>query len=293
MRLVCIMPARNEDWILGLTARAVLMWADELIVLNHASTDRTEEIVLEVASEHPQRVGGSYFHDGEWTEMEHRQWLLERARERGATHIATIDADEVLTGNLLPTIRSMYESLPAHATLQLPWQCVRNTIYEVHAFGVWGQAFASAGFIDEANCHWSSAERGGYQYHHRHPMGRALVPFRPVGRSQGGLLHLQFLDDRRLRAKQCLYKLQEVARWPGRQTPAQINATYDLAVYGQYTPNTAHHLAVVPREWWHPYDGLMQYLKPDAEPWQEAECKRLWAEHGAAKFAGLDLFGVV
>ena len=41
MKLICLMPARNEDWIIGLSARAALMWCDELIVMDHASTDRT------------------------------------------------------------------------------------------------------------------------------------------------------------------------------------------------------------------------------------------------------------
>jgi hypothetical protein len=36
----------------------------------------------------------------------------------------------------------------------------------------------------------------------------------------------------------------------------------------------------------------MKYLDVDAEPWQEAEVRRLVAEHGRETFAGLDLFGV-
>jgi hypothetical protein len=37
----------------------------------------------------------------------------------------------------------------------------------------------------------------------------------------------------------------------------------------------------------------MQHLHLDAEPWQEAECRKLIEQHGRAKFAGMDLFGVV
>jgi hypothetical protein len=36
----------------------------------------------------------------------------------------------------------------------------------------------------------------------------------------------------------------------------------------------------------------MKYLDVDAEPWQEAEVRRLVAEYGREKFTGLDLFGV-
>ena len=48
-----------------------------------------------------------------------------------------------------------------------------------------------------------------------------------------------------------------------------------------------------PADWWAGYEHLMQYLDVDAEPWQEAEVRWLIKEHGPAKFAGLDLFGVV
>ena len=36
MRLIAIMPCRNSDWILGLTARAALLWCDGIAILNHA-----------------------------------------------------------------------------------------------------------------------------------------------------------------------------------------------------------------------------------------------------------------
>jgi glycosyltransferase involved in cell wall biosynthesis len=51
MKIVTIMPVRNEAWCLGLTARAALMWCDELVILDHASTDRTAEIASEIAGE--------------------------------------------------------------------------------------------------------------------------------------------------------------------------------------------------------------------------------------------------
>src|SRR5512143_2936420 len=111
MKLVGLMPARNEEWIIGLSARVALMWCDELIVLNHASADRTGEIVMEVAQEHPERITVLNEAASVWQEMAHRQRLLEEARRRGASHIALIDADEVLTGNLLESVREVVGAL--------------------------------------------------------------------------------------------------------------------------------------------------------------------------------------
>jgi hypothetical protein len=43
MKLIGLMPVRGEDWILGLSARAALMWCDELVILLHSCTDRINE----------------------------------------------------------------------------------------------------------------------------------------------------------------------------------------------------------------------------------------------------------
>ncbi len=50
--------------------------------------------------------------------------------------------------------------------------------------------------------------------------------------------------------------------------------------------------AMTPAEWWAPYQEWAKHLHVDADPWQEREVRKLWAEHGAEKFQGLDLFGV-
>lgn len=291
-KLVCTMPVRNEAWVLGLSARAVLMWCDLLVVLDHRSTDTSASILEQIGRE-PEtcgRVIRMYSQDAEWEEMKHRQSMLMVARQYDATHIVMVDADEVLTGNLLPSIRALVEDTPKGQTLQIPWRCLRGGVQKYHYDGTWGTARVSVAFADEKRCCWQT--RDGYDFHHRHPMGRpASFSF---GGITGGLMHLQFASDRRLRAKQALYKMLEVIRWPGRQTVEQINRMYNLAVYGFEQPqSTCGSLSVVPGSWWAPYAHLAPRLHLDADPWQEAECQRLYSEHGAAKFAGLDLFGVI
>jgi hypothetical protein len=283
MKLVCTMPVRNEDWILGLSARAVLMWCDELIILDHCSTDRSRRIEMEIAKEFPSRVTVLSDDIPEWQEMRHRQALLDEARLREATHIVMVDADEVLTGNLLGSIREHVRMAPRGTTMQLPWQCLRGSIQEVHADGVWGAATVCMAFLDEDCCYW--AARAGYDFHHRQPMGRPFVPFCPVGRQAGGLMHLQFVSDRRLRAKQYLYQLTERLRWPGREPVEAVRKRYSLAVYDGKA------MAPAPAAWWTPYKGLLGQLHADAEPWQEAECARIVAAHPGIA-AGLDSFGV-
>lgn len=286
-KIVAILPVRSEAWCIGLTLRALLMWVDEAVIAFHNCTDESAGIVCDIKQESDKSVLMYWENSQDWQEMAQRDRLLNHARARGATHVVIIDADEVVSGNLLLSIRRMVEETPRGSVLQLPWVQLKGSTQTYIASGMWSQQCASAAFPDDPAYHW--AARNGYDHHHRHPMGKPLNFHMSLGRDvrKGGCLHLQMASDKRLRAKQSLYVMQETLRWPGRSTPAQLNAMYGPTAYA---PGAT--LAPVPAEWWAPYEPLMKYLDVDAEPWQLAECRRLWREHGPEKFAGLDLFGV-
>lgn len=290
MHIIGLMLARNEDWIIGLSARAALEWCNSLLIFNHASTDRTAEIVCELANEYPLRVRVLYDPDPVWKEMQFRNEMLREAREWKGPHqrICVIDADEVLSGNLLgDPIQEAFKTLEPAQSLEPPWPGIRGDIYTYHANGVWGTNWVSLGFLDQPHYHWTAQK--GYDFHHRRPMGAAMSPVRPWKQGEGGIMHLQFVNDRRLRAKQAAYKMQEVLRWPAREPVSTVDKRYNPAVYG--TPGDI--MGEVPESWWTPYLKWMPYLNVDSEPWQEKQCKQWMAEYGKERFKGLDLFGVV
>jgi hypothetical protein len=294
MRLIGMMCCRNEDWVLELSARAALMWCDEIVILNHASTDQTEKIILKLIIEFGYRVWAQRV-EGDWKEMQHRQQLLESARwnkpmgSGNATHMAIIDADEVLTGNLLGSIRTHIESMPRGWILQLPGYNLRGSLDRYHANGIWGQRWFSTAFKDDACLGWS-----GDRFHQREPGGGIVRQSRPIMQGQGGIMHLWGASERRLRAKHALYKMTETLRWPAKSR-AEINTLYNLAFIPsanrEFDQNWRY--AEVPAEWWEPYADLRSSVKLDSIPWQEEMCRTLHMEHGAERFSGLDLFGVV
>jgi len=308
-KITAIMPCRNSAWCIGATARALLAWVDTLIVLNHASTDETGPMLAAIADEYePGRLAIIEEPAPAWEEMNHRHRLLEAARASGATRIVTVDDDEILTSNLLPRIREMVLACPPGHIMQLPWIQLRGSLDSFITGGQWASQDVSIAFVDEPVLGWWA--RKGYHHHHRHPMGKQLVPYQPLGpaflgSAQGGLMHMQMVSDRRLRAKQALYVMQETVRWPGRMTAAQLNAMYGPTVYsGGYAVDVTTHssgtkfipanprLGQTPPEWLDFYNLIVPFIREDAEPWQEGECKRLVDLHGIETFAGLDLFGV-
>lgn len=310
MKLVGVMPVRNEAWVLGLSARVALKWVDELLILLHACTDDSQAIIEQIGRENPGRMWMRTVEGDKWDEMQHRQMLLDRAREIDATHIAIIDADEVLTGNLIDYVKhgGMVANVPPGSCLQLPGYNLRarkwdgagepyiSSLERYHGNGVWGKRWFSVAFVDDPRLSWS-----GDKFHSREPLypehRRAqLKPYQPVAQGQGGVMHLWGASERRLIAKHALYKLTERLRFPDRPVE-HIDKMYSWAIKGDPTspswgtPDTWTYEAV-PNNWWDAHADLLKYLDVDAEPWQEAEIIRILKEHGPRKFQGLDLFGL-
>lgn len=282
MNLVAIMPARNEGWVIGLSARAVLMWCDSLVVLDHASTDDTSAVIDAVSHEHPGRVFVIRESSPEWKEMHHRQSLLEYARMIGGTHIAPVDADEILSANLIDGIRGRIEALAPGTFCGIPMKNLHRSINRYRAdnsaFG--SQAGTMLAFADAPHLAWQP--RNGYDHHQRSPHGSRMGQ---MIRCEGGLLHLQFASWRRLLAKHAAYKCMERVKYP-QKSLHQIDETYSLA------PNeNGLRLAEVPAEWWSRYAPLMQHLDLDREPWHAAEVRRLIADYGRNHFEPMNLFG--
>lgn len=286
MKSVAILPVRNEAWCLGLTLRALLMWVDEAVVLLHACTDDSEEIAAYANEESGGRV--SLFCDDlpAWNEMDQRQSLLDTARAHSATHIVILDADELLTGNLLDTARQLSERPKGSSILRLPGYNLRNGIHQYHASGVWAHRWFSVAFADDPRLHWT-----GDCFHQREPLGMTLNAWQPVRQGDGGVMHLWGASERRLRAKHCWYRITERLRWPSKPS-SEIEQTYRPATHGDWRGRSeTWTFAPVPDSWWTPYAHLMRYLDLDAAPWQEAEIERAIAAHGRERFKGLDLLG--
>lgn len=278
------MPARSEDWVIGLSARVALKWCDAIVILNHASMDNTADIIDGIVFDYPGRVTVLEELNPKWDEMAHRQRMLDAARAEGATHIAIVDADEILTGNILNRIQLGIKMLAPGQVMQLPLYNLRHGIDQYHSNGVWGNRFASVCFMDRPDLHWS-----GDKLHHREPMAAGPLRLTKMqSHGDSGVMHLWGASERRLLAKHRKYKMIERVRWPHKRI-AEIERMYNMAVYGQ-PADPPWKFAPVPQAWWDPYRDLMPWLTLAAEPHQERECEALLAEHGADYFSGLDLF---
>ena len=290
MNLIGLMLVRNEDWILGLSARAALDWCDGLVIFDHASTDRTPDIIYELMQQNPGRIYAIGSNDAsKWNEMEHRQATLEVGRRAGGDHFAIIDADEVLTHNLQKVVRSTISGLGPAKILDMPMlACWKSLDHYRNDSSVWSRSIVSLGFKDAPGIHWK-AEDDGYQHHSRVPRGQKWsrhTPYRTL--SHGGVMHLQFSNWRRCRAKQYWYRMVEAVRWPGRESSKEINDRYNMAL-----DESGIKLVPCRKEWWDGYIDYVGHVDMDSEPWHEKEIIRLWKENDMSLFDGIEIPGEV
>lgn len=289
MKVVGLITARNEDWILGLTLRAATFIVEEMIVLDHASTDRTRAIIQEVAQEFPGRIHYRRREDPVWREASIRQGLLEEGRLLGGTHFWVIDADELLTGNLLPEIHSILSSLDAGDYITLPWFPMWRSLdrYRRDRNEYWCGNRTAYGFRDHPSVRYEPrGKRPGYDIHTRAPIVPGQKRELCLKDPHHGVMHFVAAGWARLLAKAAWYKMIETVRFAD-VSAQRLNATYDRDL-------DETDLITVPVElaWWAPYLRWREYVQLDRPSWYEWDCQRMWREFGPEKFAGLNLWGV-
>jgi hypothetical protein len=284
MRLIALMLVRNEDWIIEASLDAALRWCDGAAMLLDRCTDDTAAVMHDLLMHRKKPVLVRRIDiDGQWNEMDLRQGNLTDGRSMGGTHFAIVDADEILTHNYLGDVRGWFEGLKAGQILDAPMVASWDTPFN-HLVGdpVWSTAWLTLGFKDApALTHRPAVD--GYQHHNRPPYGWTGRVRQGV-RDNGGVMHLQFTNQRRLRAKHVLYRMVDHLRWPGRETVEKLNWKYDQAL----SPKGV--LRVTPKEWWGDYRSERIKFE-NSVPYQEAEIRRLLIEHGREAFIGLDLKG--
>lgn len=279
MRLIALCPVRGDAWSLAASARAALRWCDDLIVSENA---RWADPATTAAVPCDPRVTRITHDAAAWDEADIRLNMLEVGRRMGGTHFALVDADELLTANLVPRVRDMADALAPGAGLRLPWLHLWRSLdrHRVDPSPFGRYAATSVLFRDHPRLTYRHCA-DGYQIHMRAPAG---VEFTEIADRDAGLMHMQHVVWRRVVAKQAMYRMVEHLRWGGTRPAAETNQRYRPA-----TDEAGLKLDDVPPAWWQGQEGIRELIDLTAEPWQENEVRRLLAEYGPGQFAGLDL----
>lgn len=283
MKLIGLMLARNEEWVINASLEAALRWCDGVaLMLDRCEDPDAHALVLR--NSHKPHIVSSAGANSVWNEMDVRQANLEDGRKLGGTHFAIIDADEILTHNRLPLVREEFACLDYGNTLEVPMIAVWNDLQHHRVDDpTWSNAWLTLGFKDAPYLSWKPAA-DGYHHHNRPPHGHTGRV--KLGHHQfGGVFHLQWANQRRLLAKHVLYRMVDHLRWPGRESVEELNFKYDQSL------KPRGRLIDVPAEWWGNY--RTEDINLHDVPYQEQEIQKMFNVHGMRAFAGLDLKGFV
>ncbi len=167
-RLSVLMITRNEERMLGTVLESV-RWADEIVIIDSGSSDRTEEIA---------RGYTEHFHRSTYEgHGRQRQKSLDASRGEWLLYL---DADEVVTPRLADSIRAAVASPTKHAGFRM----------ELHTYFM-GQWFGTKGWRKE----WKTRlfRRGAGEFEAK-PIHEGAIVRGSIGTLEGVLLHYPYRD---------------------------------------------------------------------------------------------------
>jgi glycosyltransferase involved in cell wall biosynthesis len=275
MKIIALMPAKNEEWILRTTLPQLSRFADEILVMDGHSTDGTKTVV-------EQSAGIVYEQPG--TDIQYsawRQFLLARGRERGGTHFIWLDADEAFTTTFLPTFRSRLEQLKPGQKLVLDWLCLWKDPRQLRSDGsVYSVLPKDFVFCDDGTSGFNPATL----HEGRTPASNDPSRWIRIPREEGAVLHFQFVDFDRFQIKQAFMRCRE---WVMHTSAAwEINEKYAITL-----DDPEARCVPVPDAWLEGLSGLDE-LKNHGLGWYERGVLDFFDRHGAEFFEPLEIWHI-
>lgn len=158
-KIVGLMAVRNEAQIIANSLQALALYADEIIVLDDASTDNTVAVIRSLQT---QCCIAQIIEKESWYRDEpgDRNKLLAAGRAVGGTHFIMIDADEIFTANLLENnlLKNKILALKPGDKMTVTWiNLWRSPDAYRYDSSVWSEGAADAIFCDDGQCSYDSA----------------------------------------------------------------------------------------------------------------------------------------
>jgi glycosyltransferase involved in cell wall biosynthesis len=241
MKIITLLPFKNEEWILPTFLSNVKPISDEIIALDDNSTDNSANILRDSGA-----IVLNFDYKGkpnEWgASKKNRDVLLEKGRELGGTHFIMLDADETFTNNFLPHAKNIISQLKPGQKLAMQWLALWKSYNHFrHDETPWSNNWKDFIVCDSPNLTYS------WDGISTHSIGRTpgdnTNTWLKLPLNYGGVLHYQFSCWNTFQLKQCWYKCCElVAR--GKEHSSSINSTYTITMM-----DTNVGLQKIPDDW--------------------------------------------
>lgn len=257
MKIIGLLPFKNEEWILPTYLSNVQPICDEIIAIDDNSTDNSRQI-MEDAGVIVRDYKNTENLKGGWSCGLIRQHLFNYARESGGTHFVCLDADETFTSNFVPIARDIISQLEPGEKAQMQWLSLwKSCTHYRNDNTVWSNNFKDFIVCDHPSLTYE------YQYMCE---GRTIGwhsedTIRRLEVEHGAVLHYQFAYFNNFLLKQAWCQVGELVQ-KGHSALNEINSKYSIC----YLDNNVG-MQEMPKEW---IDGIPTPNYPNFDPtWDE------------------------
>ena len=270
MKIIALMPVKNEDWILRTSLSSLVGFVDEIVVLNDGSADNTTDIV--------KHYGGIVL-ETKWGEEKHinmsrrRQFLLDEGRKRGGSHFVWLDADETFSTNFLSNAKRVISLLKPGMKLSLRWVALWKSFDKYRTNGIYGNLYKD--FIVCDSPEMSFGNKFLSEDRTPGPSNNIIK----ISENEGVVLHFQFAAWNRNQMKQVWYRCSELIE--GSRSAKRINNAYSLTL-----DDPRAKLSFVPKSW---VDGITMPVEFESFGWHYKAIINYFDKYGIEFFEPLQI----
>ena len=214
MKVIALLPFKNEEWCLPSYLHNTNKIVDEIIAIDDGSTDNSKKILEDAGAKVYSSENLINFNSG-WSEGSIRAELLKLGREADGTHFVCLDADESFTNPLVENFKELIPQLEPGEKMALQWLALWKsyTSYR-HDATVWSNNWKEFVVCDEPSLSYNHNQ---HMHLGRTPTSPSEVgdqKWRRLENDYGAVMHLQFSAYNNFQLKQCWFRCSELIQNP-------------------------------------------------------------------------------
>ncbi len=276
MKIIALLPVKNEGWILPTYLSSVKKIVDKIISIDDGSTDNSKKIL--------QNAGALVYENKKivksgWAEHSIRQKLLQLGREHGGTHFICLDADEIFSENFIKNGRQSIKNLKPGQKLFFRWVNLWKSTQEYrNDSSPFGKVIKDFIFCDDKNSLHDYAFLGvGRTPGKASPEKSIFWP-----EKEGVIIHFQFSAWKMTQLKQAWYRCSELIK--ADRNVKRINNTYAISL-----DNPTAKLSPIPPKW---LDGIELPKNIPQTSWHLDKILDWFDEYGIEFFEPLQIWHI-